>query len=94
MLVAGCILGIIWLLIGIPIEIVIICELTGDVCPCFSPSELYKNTKMNWFGCWFIFIVFRLTVPVNTLIILVTIIMYYSEIFFKWLFTVGRKDEE
>jgi hypothetical protein len=84
-----------WLLLSNFIEIGIMIEHTNDGnCPVYSPTVLYENTKMNWFGCWFCFIVVRLLVPVNTIMLLVAYIIYYIYIFFEWLFTVGRKEDE
>lgn len=82
-----------WLIFGNFIEVVIMrCKLDIN-CPLYFPSWLYEATKMNWFGCWFCFILIRLLCPLNTLIGIILIVIYYICIFFKWLFTVGREDD-
>ena len=90
----GLLIGL-WLLLSNFIEIGIMIEHTNDgSCPVYSPTVLYENTKMNWFGCWFCFIVIRLLVPINTVVLLAACIIYFIYIFFNWLFTVGRKEDE
>ena len=88
------IIAIFWLVFGNLIEIAIMQATCDENCPVYSARVLYENTKMNWFGCWFCFIVIRLLIPVNTLIVLSFSIIDYVCMFIKWLFTVGRKDEE
>jgi hypothetical protein len=83
-----------WLLLSNFIEIGVMIKYTDDNCPVYSPTVLYENTKMNWFGCWFCFIVIRLLVPFNTIVLLVLCIVYFIYTFFNWLFTVGRKEDE
>lgn len=95
MLAVAIIIGFIWLIFSNIIEIVIVMEkCKGINIPVYSPTFLYENTKMNWFGCWLCFILIRLFIPINTLTGLVVTIIYYTCIFIKWLFTVGRKDDE
>ena len=60
----------------------------------YSLNLIYENTKMNWFGCWFCFILIRLVSPLVTIIGLLTMLLLYVRDFIRWLFTVGRKDEE
>lgn len=46
----------------------------------YTPKDIYKKTKMNWFGCIVIYI---LLFPIG--------FVYEIGGFLKWLFTVGRK---
>ena len=50
-----------------------------------TPKELHDRTKMNWFGCIFVWLLEFLLNPCIWLAVLVVG-------FFYWLFTVGRKD--
>lgn len=59
----------------------------------YSPELIYDNTKMNWFGCWFFFVLIRLVSPLFTIIGLIMVPILYIIDFIKWLFTVGRKDD-
>lgn len=85
---------ILWLLLSNFIEIGIMINRADCGCPLYSPTVLYENTKMNWFGCWSCFITIRLLAPVNTIILIIVFIVYCIYTFFKWLFTVGRKEDE
>ena len=49
-----------------------------------TPREIYDCTKLNWFGCYFLWFLEFLCIP-NIWI------ACWLAIFFKWLFTVGRK---
>ena len=60
----------------------------------YSSNLIYEHTKMNWFGCWFCFILIRLVSPLYTIFALLMIPTLYIVDFIKWLFTVGRKDED
>ena len=84
---------VLWIVSG-PFVEAIITETKYNTCPIYSPSHLYELTKMNWFGCWFCFIMIRLLIPLGTAIGLGVTIIYYSWHFIKWLFTVGRKDDK
>lgn len=86
---------LLWLVFGNFIEIAIVQNKYGGMgTPVYSAQFLYENTKMNWFGCWFCFILIRLLIPVNTIIGLILTIFYIIWCFIKWLFTIGRKDED
>ena len=58
----------------------------------FCPRALYDNTKMNWFGCWFIFILISILSPLgfSFKVLAFVCVKFYEGI--VWLFTVGRKD--
>ena len=59
-----------------------------------TPKEFYENTKMNWFGCWFCYIIIRIFSPIVTVIGGIILTLCAIVTFIEWLFTVGRKDEE
>ena len=59
----------------------------------YHPELIYDNTKMNWFGCWFFFVLIRLVSPLFTIFALIMVPILYALHFIKWLFTVGRKDD-
>ena len=82
-----------WLIFGNLIEVSIMGNKYTIDGPLYSPEILYENTNMNWFGCWFCFILVRLLCPLNTLIIIIFSTTYYTCAFIKWLFTVGREDD-
>ena len=84
-----------WMLLGLfgsIIEIAVIAETwrTGAVS---SPRVIYENTRLNWFGCWFLFILLRLFNIWATLVGLVAQSYCFIVAFIKWLFTVGREDD-
>ena len=54
----------------------------------FSITDLYYEIKMNWFGCLLAWIGI---VIINPIWWLVYKPLFYIGLFFKWLFTVGRK---
>ena len=58
-----------------------------------TPNELYENTKMNWFGCWFCYILIRVFSPVVTIIGGGIFIICSVLTAIEWLFTVGRNDD-
>ena len=58
------------------------------------PSTLYEISKMNWFGCWFCFILISIFSPILFCIKIIDAIIGYSYDFIYWLFHVGRKDDE
>ena len=58
----------------------------GDMKICLlTPSEIYENTNLNWFGCIFVWFLEFLINPIMWICITIVKIV-------KWLFTVGRKD--
>ena len=84
-----------WILLGLIgsfIEISVIAETwrTGAI---YSPGVIYDNTQLNWFGCWFLFILLRLFNIWVTLVGLIAQSCCFIVVFIKWLFTVGRKDD-
>lgn len=57
----------------------------GDMKVCLlTPSEIYENTNLNWFGCIFIWFLEFIINPIMWICIAIIN-------FIKWLFTVGRK---
>ena len=59
--------------------------LIGDRKICLlTPSEIYENTNLNWFGCVFVWFLEFIINPIMWICITVVKIV-------KWLFTVGRK---
>ena len=58
------------------------------------PSTIYEISKMNWFGCWFCFILISIFSPILFCIKIIDAIIGYSYDFIYWLFHVGRKDDE
>ena len=59
-----------------------------------TPKVLYENTKMNWFGCWFCYVLIRVISPIVTVIGSVILAISVVLTLIEWLFTVGRKDED
>lgn len=55
-----------------------------------TPKWFYNNWKLNWFGSWFIFILFSIVNPIGTMFKLLYVIWYGVSHGIKWLFTVGR----
>ena len=58
------------------------------------PSTIYEISEMNWFGCWFCFILISIFSPILFCIKIIGAIIGYSYDFIYWLFHVGRKDDE
>lgn len=59
--------------------------LVGDRKICLlTPSEIYENTNLNWFGCIFVWFLEFIINPIMWICIFIVEII-------KWLFTVGRK---
>lgn len=57
----------------------------GDQKICLlTPSEIYENTNLNWFGCVFVWFLEFIINPIMWICIAIVKIV-------KWLFTVGRK---
>ena len=64
-----------------------------DVCGGFiTPSWFYENWKLNWFGSWFMFILWSIINPLGTILKLLFAIGCIIVDGIKWLFTVGRSD--
>ena len=84
---------IIWVLLGSISSFIEFIIMTEVCCTSviYSPSVIYENTRLNWFACWFLFILIRLFNFWVTIIGLIVHIVAYMAIFFKWLFTVCRK---
>lgn len=59
----------------------------------YHPELIYENTKMNWFGCWFCFILIRLVSPLFTIFALLMMPILYIVDFIRWIFTTGREDD-
>lgn len=64
-----------------------------------TPLSLYKNTKLNWFGTIFIYLLISIASPILFLakiiyktLFSVAFITVFIVRFIKWLFTVGRRD--
>ena len=55
------------------------------------PSDIYEKTTLNWFGCWFLYILLAICSPYFFTFKWCVIITYYIGQGIKWLFTVGRK---
>jgi hypothetical protein len=56
----------------------------GDMKVCLlTPSEIYENTNLNWFGCVFVWFLEFIINPVMWICITIVKII-------KWLFAVGR----
>ena len=59
--------------------------LIGDRKICLlTPSEIYENTNLNWFGCVFVWFLEFIINPIMWICITIAKT-------FIWLFTVGRK---
>lgn len=55
------------------------------------PSDIYEKTMLNWFGCWFLYILLAICSPYFFVFKLFVIALRYIYNGIKWLFTVGRK---
>lgn len=80
-----------WVLIGTIIEVAI-AECWGED-EIAIPKVFYSNTNMNWFGCWFCYVIIRIVSPFITVCLLVFYTIFKICCFIHWLFTVGRKDD-
>lgn len=85
----------VWFGLGLTIEGAIAEKYTDEILVWF-PDVFYDDVKMNWFGSWFCFILLIAVNPlgffIKLLLYFVVCVFYLAE-FFKWLFTVGRKDD-
>lgn len=79
-----------WCCLGGIVECNIGDHLVGNDTIC--PKSLYENTKMNKFGCWFVFILISIISPGFFVIKIIGEIGFYTVEFIKFIFTVGRKD--
>lgn len=75
--------------IGTIVELIL---LTTESAPMF-PSDIYESTKLNWFGCWFLYILLAVCSPWFFGFKMLAITGYYIGVGIKYLFTVGRKDD-
>ena len=86
----------VWLGLGLIIEGAIAEKCTNEIL-IWVPKVCYDDMRMNWFGSWFCFILFIVINPFGFFLKLCVYLMigvcYVAE-FFKWLFTVGRKDAD
>ena len=55
-----------------------------------TPFFIYEDSYMNWFGCWFCFILLSIFSPA---MLVIKIIIFIFHDFIYWLFHVGRKDD-
>ena len=55
------------------------------------PSDIYEKTMLNWFGCWFLYILLAICSPYFFVFKMFVITLSYIYDGIKWLFTVGRK---
>lgn len=79
-----------WFVLGLVIEIYIMgCHLDGEF---INPWTLYEETYMNWFGCWFCFILISVINPIFFVCKLLYIIILLIIGFIHYIFTVGRDD--
>jgi hypothetical protein len=88
--VQNLILVAVWVLIGTTIEVAI-AESWGEN-EIATPKVFYSNTNMNWFGCWFCYIIIRIVSPFITVCLLIFYIIFKICCFIHWLFIAGRKD--
>lgn len=56
-----------------------------------NPIWLYKNYKVNYFGCLILTILFNIACPLFSIIYWLCKIIYCLCKFIKWIMTVGRK---
>lgn len=59
-----------------------------------TPIYIYENSEMNWFGCWFCFILLSIFSPFMFIMKILTYCCFHIHNFIYWLFHVGRKDDE
>ena len=58
----------------------------------YTPKDLYFETKMNWFGCIFVWLLIVVINPMWWIIFELPIyIGRWIVDLFEWLFTIGRK---
>ena len=59
-----------------------------------TPIYIYENSEMNWFGCWFFFILLSIFSPFMFIMKILIYCWVHIYNFLDWLFHVGRKDDE
>ena len=64
---------------------------TGEI---VTPFRIYRDTNMNWFGCWFYFVCISICSPLFVISKIVIFSFGFVYDFIYWLFHVGRKDDE
>ena len=82
---------IIWGFIGTCIEAIIADKF--DKIFLATPTTIYEETDLNWFGTIFCFIFIRLISPIVTVIGLIITIIVYIWTGICCLFTVGREKD-
>lgn len=73
----------VWNIFGFIALLVIPYSRDAEIIEIFSPKHIYKNIKINWFGCLILTLFFNLLCPVFTV-----------GWWFYWLCTVGRRTDE
>ena len=81
-----------WIIIGGVIEGLISDSLNTDIL--LIPSDFYDNTKMNWFGCWFCFMLISIVNPFGLIVKIFVFVGYYIISFIGWLFTAGKNNSK
>ena len=77
-----------WSIISLCIE----CVITDELDDIIFPSTIYENSQLNWFGCWFLFILLSIFSPVGFALKVIGIMCWAISSFVKFIFTVGRDD--
>ena len=80
-----------WSLAGVVIESLVANYLDDCYFVC-TPKMIYDNTRINWFGSIFCFLIIRLISIGATAAGLIICIVIYICALIEWLFTVGRDD--
>lgn len=73
--------------IGTLVDVILFASLNAIL----FPSDIYEKTMLNWFGCWFLYILLAMCSPYFFVFKWCVIAIYYVGEGVKWLFTVGRK---
>ena len=73
--------------IGTIVDVILFASLNAIL----FPSDIYEKTMLNWFGCWFLYILLAICSPYFFVFKLFVIALSYIYNGIKWLFTVGRK---
>lgn len=74
-------------IIGTVVEIILFASQNAIL----FPSDIYEKTMLNWFGCWFLYILLAICSPYFFVFKLFVIALNYVCDGIRWLFTVGRK---
>lgn len=82
---------LLWSLIGVFIES-LVADYLDDCHFVCTPKMVYDNTRMNWFGSIFCFLIIRFISIGATVAGLIICIVVYICALIEWLFTVGRDD--